>query len=91
MTKWNQFYNCDNPSYGWQLLFNVITDIIDGMCPQRVFNITKKKERPMDNEELLEILYEKEILLNKAKRTKKDNDWIAAKLARNEANIMIRN
>ena len=42
-------------------------------------------------DELLEILFEKDRLLNKAKRSKKEDDWTEAKIARNEANIVIRN
>ena len=42
-------------------------------------------------DELLEILFEKDRLLLKAKHSQKDEDWATAKIARNEANILIRN
>ena len=55
-----------------------------------MFNI-KKITDPWITDEILEVLFEKDRLLNKAKRTKTDDDWTAAILARNEANLLIRN
>ena len=83
--NWETFYKCGNPSQAWSILSNIILSVIDNICPQKMFNI-KKITDPWITDEILEVL-----LLNKAKRTKTDDDWTAAKLARNEANLLIRN
>ena len=51
----------------------------------------KKKRDPWVTDELRKILYEKDRLLKRAKSTNNENNWIATKAARNEANIMTRN
>ena len=48
------------------------------------------ENHPWITDELLEVLYEKDKLLKKAKRTNNEDDWETAKAARNEANIMMR-
>ena len=59
------------------------------MCPQKVFNITKMRD-PWVSDELLEVLYEKDRLLKKAKCTKLEANWIEAKNGRNNANVIAR-
>ena len=87
---WNPYFAARDPSIAWSILQRTISNIIDNMCPQKQFNIKKMRD-PWITDELLEILFEKDGLLLKAKHSKKDEDWVAAKIARNEANILIRN
>ena len=68
----------------------MIIYITDKICPLKNFSI-KKLSDPWITAEILEIIFEKDRLLNKAKHIKNDNDWILAKNARNETNITIRN
>ena len=86
--NWNTFHESADPSDAWSILYNVIlkTDI----CPQKLFHIKKMRD-PWISDEIMEILYEKDRLLNKAKRTRDDTDKEAAKIARHNANILLRN
>ena len=87
---WNLYYNTRNPSIAWSFLHRTIENLIDNLCPQKQFNIRKMRD-PWITDELLEILFEKDRLLLKANYSQKDEDWATAKIARNEANILIRN
>ena len=89
-SNWNLFYNARNPSIAWSILHEIIENVIDNMCPQKQFNIKKIRD-PWITDELLEIPFEKDRLLLKAKHSQKVEDWTTAKIARNEANILIRN
>ena len=90
ISNWNLFYNTRNPSIARSILYEIIENIVDYMCPQKQFNIKKMRD-PWITDELLEILFEKDRLLLKAKHSQKEEDWATAKIARNEANILIRN
>ena len=88
--QWNELYATNNPTTAWSILYKAILNVIDIMCPQKIFNIKKMRD-PWVSDELLEVLYEKDRLLKKAKRTKLEADWIKAKNARNNANNIARN
>ena len=86
---WGNYNQLDDPNQMWDIMLENITKSLDEICPQKTFKIKKYKE-PWINQELLEIIKDKDALLKKAKRTKLQGDWTAARRARNDCLAKIR-
>ena len=63
---------------------------IDVMCPLKSFKIRNRKD-PWITNEILEAIKDKDVLLKKAKKSKKEEDWDRAKIARNTVNRDVKN
>ena len=66
-----------------------IKESLDELCPLKTFKIKKYKE-PWLNQELLELIKDKDIYLKKAKRTRLQRDWDVARRYRNDCLAKIR-
>ena len=67
----------------WKIYENNILTVLDPMCPLRNFNITSKRD-PWIFDDLINEIKQKDFLLKRAKRTKRDIDWTEARTARNQ-------
>ena len=80
--NWRRYFEIDDPNVLWGLLKTAILNSIDPVCPLKKFKVAEAKELWITNE-ALEAIRDKDKLLKKAKHTKKEEDWIRAKEARN--------
>ena len=80
--NWDAFYLIEEVNEAWSFLHEAIQNAIDAMCPLKNIKIKKKKD-PWISNELLEFVNDKNDLLQIAKTTQSDEDWQAARIARN--------
>ena len=66
--NWDEFYNSSTPDQAWNILRTNIQNEIEIMCPIKDIKISKQKD-PWITEEILELINDKNDLLNEAKRT----------------------
>ena len=71
------------------MMVSNIKKTINELCPLKHFKIKKLRE-PWISNELLEQMKDKDRLLRKATKSKKSDDWKAAKRARNECAANVR-
>ena len=88
--NWVDFYNNNDPNWLWDYMYNIIIKSIDRMCPMRSFRVTEFKEPWMTNE-AIEAINDKDRAMNKARRSKKEEDWVRAKELRNRVGRDIEN
>ena len=69
--NWDAFFQMEDPNDLWQYMYRTILDYIDPMCPTKSFKVYSARE-PWVTIEALELIKDKDRLLNKAKRTKKN-------------------
>ena len=82
---WEPLYQIENDNTAWEYYVSRIRSVIDEMCPIRNFVIKNRKD-PWITNEILEKIHDKDRLLHKAKY----QDWINARLARNNVNRNIK-
>ena len=87
---WTGFFESQDPNYLWGIMSNIITTSIDGMCPMKNFRVNEFKEPWMTNE-AIEAIRDKDRLLGRARRSRREADWLEAKRMRNEVGKNVRN
>ena len=80
--NWDEFYRMNNPNILWQYMQGVILRLINPMCPVKTFKVFKARN-PWITNEALEAIRDKDCLLNRAKKTGKEEDWTRARQSRN--------
>ena len=79
---WGEFYEKGDPEVCWDIMSNLIRSEIDKTCPLKSFKV-KAGVDPWITDELLEEIRDKDLLMKRARSTKLQADWTAAKLSRN--------
>ena len=87
--NWNELFASTEPEKIWDIMLSKITEVADNMCPVKEFKIKKYKD-PWITPEILDLINEKDRALKKAKKTKKELDWIIARHLRNNCLSKIR-
>ena len=80
--NWDAFQDTLDVNGYWGNLERIIRDKIDDMCPLKKMNI-KERGDPWLSKELIERIYDKDLLRKIAKRSGSEEDWERAKRARN--------
>ena len=86
---WNDFDSQEDVNIAWNIMYQVIRRNIDAMCPMKIFRIASSKS-PWISNDLLEIIQDKNSQLDRAKRTKRLDDWQLARQMRNECNLLVK-
>ena len=81
-SDWRNFYLSNNVDECWDIMLNIIHDVLDPLCRLKQIKIKKKKD-PWVSNDLLELIHDKYMLLKRAKRTGLDKDLSTARIARN--------
>ena len=89
-TDWYEFYNNNDPNWLWEFMYQTILRNIESMCPMKSFKVSEFREVWMTNE-AVEAIKDKDQALNKARRTKREEDWVQAKRLRNRVGRDIEN
>ena len=79
---WTNLYASNNPDEAWNIMIKHITQTLDRYCPLKNIRIQNMKDPWLTNE-LLELIVDKDRLLETAKSTNNPNDWITARQATN--------
>ena len=87
---WQEYYNNVDPNWLWEFMYRSILDKINVMCPMKSFRVSEFKEPWMTNE-AIEAIKDKDLALNRARRTRKEEDWARAKEMRNRVGRDIEN
>ena len=87
---WREFYDNEDPNWLWDFMYNVILEKIEPMCPMKEFKVAEFKEIWMTNE-AIEAIKDKERALNRARRTRSEEDWFEARAVRNRVGRDIEN
>ena len=80
--NWNIFDNCENVLILWEIYIKNIREAIDLICPLKQFKV-KTSLNPWITNEILEEIKDKDNALRRAKRTKRQDHWLEARLLRN--------
>ena len=80
--NWGDFFEERDVNILWEKMESKILGEIDDMCPVKSFRVSKVRE-PWITNEAIEAIKDKDRLLQKAKRTGKEEDWVNARRARN--------
>ena len=87
--NWDLFYGSNDVDQAWAYLLNSILEEIELMCPLKNIKIKKQKD-PWITNEILELINDKNDLLDLAKMTQIAEDWDNARLTRNLVASMIK-
>ena len=85
---WRSFYECTDPVECWDIMETNIRSEIDLMCPIKKFKVTASRD-PWITNELLEEIRDKDLALNRARRTGRDEDWAFARRERNRVGRLV--
>ena len=85
---WEEFYQMTDVNECWTLIHNRINEILNDMCPIKVFSFSKEKQ-PWINHELLNQIANRDDALRRARRTGTSDDWVYARKMRNKTKILI--
>ena len=88
--NWANFYESNNPNELWDIMEGHIVRQANMQCPIRKFRVKAQREPWLTNE-ALEAIKDKDRLLKKAKRSRKVQDWEAARRARNQVGRELEN
>ena len=88
LADWQDYFASADPDFCWDFLENLVKQYLDRVCPQKIFKIRVTRE-PWVTNEILEEIKDKDRWLRVAKRTGKAEDFIQAKLARNQVGRLI--
>ena len=66
---WNQFDASQNPIEKWDLMKNIIEEVINVMCPIKTFRINQIKQ-PWITPPLIELINDKDLALKRANKSK---------------------
>lgn len=86
---WSTYFRTQVVDDLWAELKDVITRVADLHCPVRVHS-NRKKLMPWVNDELLEMIHERDSLYKQAKRKDTSEDWALARRSRNRCNKMVK-
>ena len=87
---WDIFDNTNDLDLLWEIYIGNIREAIDLLCPLKEFKIKTVLE-PWVTNELLEEIKDKDMELNRAKRTKNLDHWKEARASRNRCLNNVRN
>lgn len=87
--NWESFYHLNDVDTMWDTLRSIIHKTADYHCPLKRFR-GKKELPPWLTVELHELMFERDLLYKKAKKSKLDEDWVLARRIRNLCNSSIR-
>ena len=86
---WNDFYQCEDVNRAWNIMLSYIMDCINVLCPLKKYGVAQAK-KPWITKEILEMIKDKDRLLQRAKNTNNQQDWELARTARNNTSFQIR-
>ena len=86
---WDEYDECQSPIRKWEIMKNIIGEIIDNMCPTKTFRINQIKQ-PWVTAPLIELIKDKDNALKKAKKKKDGELWKQAKTLRNTCTNRLR-
>ena len=84
-----RLYLLANVNDQWDFFFNPVKSTLDKMCPVREFSF-KKEKPPWLTHDLIELIKDKDHLLRRARKSKKEIDKTNARRARNLVNALIK-
>ena len=87
---WEAFYNSNDPNWMWDFMYKTILSNIDAMCPIKSFKVTEFREVWMTNE-AIEAIKDKDRAMRRAKRSRREDDWVEARRMRNRVGRDIEN
>ena len=82
------FQDTDDIVESWYKIFN---DIFDKHAPLKSKSVKKKTQPKWFTNDLYNEIKQRDILLKRARKTKKNHDWSAFKTAKNKVTSQIRN
>ena len=77
------FYESNNPDEMWDIMEGYIIQQANLQCPIKKFKVKAQREPWLTNK-AMEAIRDKDRLLKKAKRTRKEQDWATARMVRNQ-------
>ena len=86
--EWIEYFGIEDPNECWDILYNRIIKILDGMCPEKIFNVKSYREEWM-NKDIMEKILDKDKALKKAKSTNFELDWERARYLRNNVGKLV--
>ena len=86
---WTNLWESDDPEYCWDFILTTIEEHIDNMCPMKERKVRQKGELWRTNE-ILELIYDKDMAWKQAKKSNGPDDLIIAKALRNQTLSVIR-
>ena len=86
---WTIFWESEEPEYCWDFILTTIEGYIDNMCLMKERKVRQKGELWLTNE-ILELIYDKDMAWKQAKKSKDPDDLIIAKALRNQTLSVIR-
>ena len=86
---WNAFNNGSTVTAKWKCFQEIIRGTIDKMCPLKLFRIKKDKE-PWINNQLIELIKDKDYALKRTKKKKDPILWVEAKRLINDCTKRLR-
>ena len=82
-SDWAAFYDSNSPDKIWDIMERYIIQQANLQCPIKKFKVKAQREPWLTNE-AIEAIRDKDRLLKKAKRTRKEQDWATARIVRNQ-------
>ena len=79
----------NNVNEKWDFLYSEVERKLDVLCPVRDFSF-KKDKPPWLTPDLIELMKDKDGLLKRARKTKKETDKLQARQARNLVNALVK-
>ena len=79
---WAEFWNLRDPNKLWDIMESNILEEIHISCPIKSFKVSSFRE-PWVTNEAIEAIKDKDRILNRAKRTGREEDWLEARRVRN--------
>ena len=86
--EWGEFFETRDPAICWDILEEKIRTSLNKMAPMKSYRVTEVRE-PWVSNEILEEIKDKDRLMRLAKRTKKGDDLIRARLERNRVGKLV--
>ena len=87
---WGRFYEENNPNTLWDIYEAKILNQANHFCPIKAYKVKALRE-PWITNEAIEAIRDKDKLLQKAKKNRREADWVAAKIARNRVGRELEN
>ena len=87
-SNWRDFYSSRDPEICWNIMEGIITREISKMCPLKTFKVFESKD-PWITNEILEEIRDKDLAINRARKSGKPEDWGLARSERNRVGKMV--
>ena len=88
--NWDPFFENNDPNELWDLVEGLIVLQANIMCPSKQYRVKAARE-PWITNEAIEAIKDKDRLLKRAKRTRREEGWTNARLARNRVGRDVEN